>query len=138
MEKQISKLKKALGKTWMFNTINYEFTGIMADKDLTSCTLITNKKEFNFNSTTELDTFLNEILPTEDPDYLPAPSFKLSKPDMDSNDTLAQLKGIIVDNITKVQKNKGYIPQAQTISKQIQTLINLTNLEMNVHKMNKK
>jgi hypothetical protein len=41
---------------------------------------------------------------------------------------------ILKDNITKVQENKDYIPQAQAINNSINTLVNITKLRIGLLK----
>lgn len=41
-----------------------------------------------------------------------------------------ELKGILMENIKKVQENKEYIPQATSVQKSVQTIINLAKIEL--------
>jgi len=49
---------------------------------------------------------------------------------MGATNVSSQLKGMLLDNNSKVMENKDYIPQATTICNNVNSLINLTKLEL--------
>ena len=49
-------------------------------------------------------------------------------------DTLVSLRDTLIDNINKVKEDPAYIPQAKSISYNIQTIINLAKIELETRK----
>ena len=122
-------LEKMLGKSWMYNASVYHFQSFQNNGKLV---LQTDKKSMEFHNQAELRFFLKDCLPVQPP----PPKPEITAPDVESDNIMAQLKGFLMENIHHVRKDAAYIPQAQSISNQVNTLIKLTNLEINVHKLN--
>jgi hypothetical protein len=123
----IEKLRKMVNKSWMYNTKLYFFEDVR-ENSAGRVTLHTDRFNMNFDEEKELVKFLQEVLPVEDK---PAPATNPIQPAID-NDVARQLQQILMDNIERIQQSKHYIPQAMAISKQVNTLINLTNLELKI------
>lgn len=100
----------------------------------------------------DIDIFLNTFLPVDKPERaLPlqqasAPMPKVTAPKSEivsqrqivsdlaqevyRNSGIADLQTLIRENITKVQENKDFIPQATAIKDQVDTFINLTKTQI--------
>lgn len=131
MKKNLLSLDAMLGGPWQYQGAVYQF--LASKKEDETIVLVTNKKWFYFKSQFELDCFLADCRPVQDVE--PAPrnnSIELSLPDTSSDDVMARLKGVLMDNIAKVSDDKSYVPQAQMVSKTVQTLVNLTKLELQI------
>lgn len=116
-----------IGKSWIYNTKLYFFEDVR-ENSAGRVTLHTDRFNMNFDEEKELVKFLQEVLPVDDK---PARQSAAIKPAI-SNDVANHLQQVLMDNIERLQKDKDYIPQAMAISKQVNTLINLTNLEMKI------
>ncbi len=105
----------------------------------------------DFYSHSELNSWINTIKETDGPK--PAPKQEASLPARQTNsnavsvpdqeysfriggNVLSEAKEIVLDNIKKLQGEKGsdYIPQAQAINKEVHTIIDLAKTEIELVK----
>lgn len=120
--KPIDRLRKMQNKSWMYRTEVYLF-GTLEENADGSCDLYTNIRTFHFPDEPAMVRFLKETMPV---DNTPAPQ------EVVPDSVATQLQQVLLDNIERIQEDKEYIPQAMAISKQVNTLINLTNLEYKI------
>lgn len=122
-------LEEMLGKTWMVNTMQHRFMELQPG-EAGKIVLVTDRKRIEFRCQAEVKFFVKDALPV-DPSApaLPAPVV--------TNDVMAQLKGVLMENIERVRNDKTYIPQAQSIAKQVNTLVQLSQLELELRRVMK-
>lgn len=113
-----------IGNSYMYKTKLYFFEDVK-EYGAGQVVLHTDRSKFEFNDEGEVVKFLQEALPVDNKPAKQRPSIQ---PAM-SNDVANQLQQVLMDNIERIQNDKDYIPQAMAISKQVNTLISLTNLE---------
>lgn len=126
MKEVANKLRNMIGKTWVYKAQTLLFQGIeIVNKD--EIKLYTSDKEIVLTNPSMAHFFIEDCKPGEN---LPEKSKEQEKND----EVMASLKGVLMENINNIRRDPAYIPQAQAISKQVQTLINLTTLEININK----
>jgi len=134
MSTNVLTIDNMIGQSFKYRGQIHKFLSHKTEDDVTI--IVTDKKWFEFQSRDELGFFVSECNRVEEvisaEELKGKDRFDLSVPDAKSNDVMAQLKGILMENIKQVRDDKSYIPQAQNISKNVQTLINLTKLELQV------
>jgi len=54
------------------------------------------------------------------------------------SDTLAQLRDVLLDNISKVQKDKDFVPQAREINNSVKEVCNLAKIDIEYIKLSNK
>lgn len=116
-----------MNKYWMYRTRTYKF--LYSSKTDNRTTIVTDKKMFNFEDNTELQVFLAQCLECDNPNVEIVPATQATDADAD---IMAKLKGTLVDNIERISKDRNFAYQANSISKQIKTLIELKKLELEV------
>lgn len=124
MKQATNKLREMMGRTWYYKGEELLFQGIELHGE--DVKLLTSGRELTFTNPAMIYFFMEDCKPCEN---LPAPV------EEKQDEVMSELKGILMENIKNLKKDPSYIPQAQAISKQVQTLINLSNLEINVRKM---
>jgi hypothetical protein len=124
-------LTKVIGKTIMYNTYNYKIIGFMLVDE--KVVVATDTKDIIFPQE-EAAQYINEFLPVEDEKMQEKQALQI----MPDKKQVADLKGIILQNIKNVQKDKAYVPQANAINKSINTMISMANLELAYYKTMKK
>jgi len=130
MKKNLLSPDQMVGGTWKYQGIAYRFQNYKTEGEQTI--LVTDRKWFEFETPFELECFLADCRP--DDSNLPErkSTTDLALPDSTSDEVMAKLKGILMDNIEKVNQDKSFVIQAQTVSKNVQTLINLSKLELEI------
>jgi len=119
------KLQGLLNKPWKYGMRVVVITGYDVSEERQRVFIHTNEKENHFDRPFDsIGDFVKQLVPAEK---------KETQSDimvMSATNVSTQLKGILLDNIQKVQENKEYIPQATTICNNVNSLINLTKLEL--------
>lgn len=123
--KALRKLTAMLGKQWIYHGKNVTLKDV--DITDTGITIETDGKEIKLKSS-EIGAFIDECLPVEQK------GLTLITPQQTNH--LTALKDILMDNITKCQKDPAYIKQATVINNNVNTLINMVSLELKVRKSN--
>ncbi len=123
----VEKLREMVGKSFLYNTREHKIRGF-ALKD-GKAFIYTDKTTIKGEATKE---FLNEFLPIEE-DF-EEHSLQL----LPDRNQMMNLKEILLDNIKKVKEDKSYIPQANSINKNINTLLNMAKLELEYYRTLKK
>lgn len=127
MNQAKDNLRKMAGKIWLHKGRHLFFEGIEVIDDKVK--LLTDSGDITFTNSSMIHFFIEDCKPVA---LAPAPEVPSPDP------VMAELKGVLLENIKKLREDSRYIPQAQAISKQVQTLINLRNLEINVKKISER
>lgn len=131
MQQQIEKqLQGMLNKTYKYGLRIITLTGYEINEEKQRVYLHTNEKERHYDRPFDgIFGFLKEL---EETDLSPVvrsdnvPEVLMST----AKDLGGQLKGVLMDTIEKVQADKGYIAQATVVNNSINSLINLTKLQL--------
>lgn len=124
--KYVFELGKMIGKQWMYNTVVYHFRDVSMDEDSGyPVHIYTDKKTLELVNEHALELFISDCMEVEQEQKA-----VVKVEDQQSLQIMTSLQTVIMENIDKVREDSGYIPQAQAISKQVQTLINLTNAQL--------
>ncbi|MCB0258902.1 MAG: hypothetical protein KDE62_04155 [Calditrichaeota bacterium] len=115
------KLEKMQGKTFMHNGRYYTVLSWQVKDEKLTVATDNGWLEFELS---QADKALAEFLPVH------ANNRQMAIVVMPKNGELQNLKNVILDNIQKVQKDKDYVKQADSINKSISTLINMAKLEI--------
>ena len=124
----IEKLQNMVGKNYLYHTYEYKMLGFSIEDS--EIRIFTDKRTIKGKATKE---FLNEFLPIEE-----EPEQKGSLQLLPDKKQMMDLKEIILENIRKVKEDKSYIAQANSINKNINTLLNMAKLELEYFKAMKK
>ncbi len=124
METIREQLLTMIGQHYQYKGEFYFFRGLEMKGD--ELHLYTNTRPFGFTNRAIAGFFIQDCQLAEVLPATPAPN--------PNDEIMAELKGVIMENIRKVREDREYIPQAQAMAKQVQTLINLANLEFNMQK----
>ena len=126
--KQLDGMK---GRHFMYNTKTYHFLNYEIGTE--GITIVTDKKFFKNIDPDTIETMLKEFLPIETPalrqEVAPVPMQSIS------NGTIGKLKDILLDNIEKVKEDPNYIPQAQAVASNVDSIINLSRAEMEAYRL---
>lgn len=132
----INTLESIKGKTFQYGTGIYYILGYTIDDENERFVLQTNVTSFE-RPFEAIEDFLKF--------WKPATNIISLKTDTNADHQVAlfverenclinDLVTILKDNITKVQTNKDYIPQAQAINNNINTIVNIAKLQLTLHK----
>lgn len=124
------KLNTMVGKTFMYNTRHYKILSFRISPGENNVQIATDKKWFDFH-TNLIDAALKQFLPVAD--LMEVNSLQI----MPKKDEMNDLKTIILNNIKKVQKDKNYVGQANSINKSMNTLINMAKTEISLLKLSR-
>lgn len=134
MSRQLSKqLESMVGKTFQYGSkIHYviEFT---LDDVKEKFTLKTNMNVFErtFEAAKEFLSYWEETNTIGNSQDSKASALVVMEQE---NSLVDKLTNMLLDNITKVQADPKYIPQAQTVNNNVNSIINLTKLKLDVLK----
>lgn len=124
------------GKTFQYaNNIHY-IVDYKIDEENQKCTIKTNLSSFE-RSFESMDEFLKYWQPVSNITAFqsqPDQDLQLSTFIHEEDNLSARLIEILNDNITKVQNNKDYIPQAQAINNNINTIVNIAKMRIDFMK----
>jgi hypothetical protein len=126
MNTLLEKLDEMKHNTFMYNTKNYKILSYQFQNG--SVLIATDKKIFTFDRVQFEKEIIKDFLPVVDDDADMVLQLVPSKKEM------TNLKTVIMENIEKVREDKSYIPQAQSVNKSVNTLLNLVNTEIRVKK----
>ena len=136
MDKTIEKkLQSMLNKNWQYGMHVITFKGYDVNEEKERVYLHTNERDNHWDRPFDgVSDFLKQFKPVDAEGNRKQSDLML----MGSTDLTAQLKGILLDNIEKVKENRDYIPQATTINNNVNSLINLTKLQLDYVKTSQK
>lgn len=136
MSKNLLKLQEMMDQRWSYKGEILLFQASKKEGDKTI--LATDKRWIEFETPFILNCFLEDCRPADAAVVAKSVYTELTLPDPKSDEIMSKLKGVLIENIDKVRENKEYVPQAQMVSKTVQTLINLTKMELEVLKLRNK
>lgn len=122
-----TKLEKLIGQDIAYNQYVYHIKEV--EKQAESVVLYTDSKPIILHSDAQVQFFLDDIQPVQ----LPAKkngNQHPAQPQIIGADVLHQLRNVLIENIQRVKDDKDYIPQANAVAKQVNTLIQLTHMEI--------
>lgn len=119
-------LQKMVGHTYIYKARHHKILSFKQNGD--TVTVVTDKEWLEFESKT-INTELKKFLPADSGN---GTSLMVMK--TDKGNVLPDLAKIVMDNINQVRKDKSYIPQANSVTKSINSLINMAKLELQIKK----
>lgn len=130
------KLQSMLNKSYKYGMRIVTFTAFRFNEEKEKVYLSTNEKVDHWERPYDsVLTFLKEFAPAE------APAAQSTSSEIvvsNTSNIVDSLRGILLDNIKKVQENKEYIPQATAINNNVNSIINLSKLQMDALRMQEK
>jgi hypothetical protein len=136
-EKLLSTLESMKGKTFQYANQAHYITSYILDEEQEKCTIKTNLSTFD-RRFENMETFLQYWKPVDkDLTLYNEPELwkNFSNFIEQENDRSKRLINTLEDNITKVQQNKDYIPQAEAINKTVTTIIGIEKVRLSMLKM---
>jgi len=137
-DKLIKQVESMVGKSFMYMAKHLTVTGYKDDTTTNKITLQTTLRDYTI-AYSLADNYLKDFIPalnnavaTTEQSQTPAVAHQF----VVDNKTISTLKDIILNNIEAVQKNPGYIPQAQVVNENVKTLLQLTQTEIDIAKLN--
>jgi len=129
------KLQSMLNKPLKYGIRIITMTGYRFNEEKEKVYIHTNEKSDHWERPYDAAlTFLKEFAPGE-----PAPKNTSTEIIVSNTSNITEnLRNILLDNIDKVQKDKAYIPQATAINNNVNSIINLSKLQMDAIKMQEK
>lgn len=132
--KQLDELK---GKLISYKGIEQTLLNYKIEGD--DSMVVTDKQFFEFDTKAKLQWFIADCTLVQSSELVTTNDLELSKPDsQNDNNVMAQLKGVLMENITKVQKDPKYVPQAKTVVNSVAALTNLVKLELQIKREGRK
>ena len=112
-------------------------TSYSYSEDKSKVYIDTNEMDRHFERPVDtLPALLKELEPTTD-----AAERRSTNTDIAMSNTMSiaeELRNVLLDNITKVRANPAYIPQATAINNNVNSIINLSKLQMDAVKLQKR
>lgn len=146
----LDTLKELKGKTFHYAGKTYRLLDYSVNDHLQRVTITTDLRSFE-KSYDSIDEFLYMLV--QDFEQVPAakeerapekqsavvrvePAAETETVDVyqEHSNMAKDLITILRDNITKVQQDKSYIPQAQAVNNNVNSIINVTKLQLDVYK----
>ncbi len=110
-------------------------TGYICNDDKGRVYIHTDERDNHFDRTYDaVPTLLKEFTPAT----VIAKSDQMEVVVNNTNNMVDTLKDLLMDNITKVKNDPGYIAQAKEINKNVNSILNLTRLQMEAVNMQNK
>lgn len=130
------KLQSMLNRPYKYSLRIVTITGYDINEEKGRVYIHTNEKERHWDRPFDaVLTFLREFAPSD------APAAKDSSTMVAVNNTsniVESLRQTLLENIELVKKDIGYIPQATAINNSVNSIINLSKLQMDAIKMHHK
>jgi hypothetical protein len=142
----LETLKEMKGKSFVYGETLHQLIDYSIDDVREKVTIKTDKKLFdrNYDSVAEFLTYFKLVVEAETIDE----SNQVERSIVTTNNQIVQssavyeehaalakdLIGILKENINKVRTDKNYIPQAQAINNNVNSIINVTKLQLDVYK----
>jgi len=127
--KLAATLRDLVGKTIMYNTVNYKIKDWQAKDGIV--TIVADPRWIELVETSAYAKIRKEFLPVND-----SPVFELSI--LPKNGAATELKKILLENIIKVQQDPKFIGQAKAVNQCVTNVINLARLELEYFKAKRK
>lgn len=132
----LETLKEMKGKTFMYGKHTLTLLNYSIDEAREKVHIKTDKKDYekSYDSVSEFLTYWEPVVEAEQEEE-EAQDNGLALTVYEEQTNLAKdLISILKENITKVQKDKNYIPQAQAINANVNSIISVTRLQLDVHR----
>jgi hypothetical protein len=129
-------LEKMKGRTFAYSNKQYLVKDYVINQQKNRISLTTDKRTFekDLESALEFLSYFREVEEMPE-DLAPAIADRLPVTFKSEEITLVDsLTKVLMDNITKVQDDPKYIPQATSINNNVNSIINLTKLKLDVYK----
>lgn len=124
-----------IGKTWM-NKETEEVYRFMAKTQIDDVVKIATDKEWFEVSYYDLSVFMQKFKEVPDTSVTIIEPSKQQKQQLMSKslgeDVITKLRDVLLDNINKVKTDPAYIPQAKTISDNVNSLVALAKAEIDL------
>lgn len=121
-------LEKMIGKQFSYNGNAHRFFRFKCDE--TEFFITTDKSDLNVDNE-DAEKFFANCLPIAEDFHLPTTVKAQTAVQQNSS----KLSGIIFDNIEKLNKDAGFIPQAQAINEQLKSMVDLGKAEIEMMKL---
>lgn len=134
--KLLETLESMKGKTFLYASNLHCIIDFNIDDEKERCTVKTNLSSYD-RPFEAMDEFLKYWLPVNNLPVLQPGANQNNQLDVfiqQENDLSNKLIDTLNDNIEKVQNNKNYIPQAQAINNNINTIVNIAKMRLDIAK----
>jgi hypothetical protein len=120
------------GSWFLYGNQQHYIKNYSMNEDAEKFTLTTDKKTFTRPYENVMEFLgLFEPVPEREPQLAVSNSKGLFLPEVTVNGAVVkELKDVLMDNIKKVQENKDYIPQAEAIKSNVDSVIQLAKAEI--------
>jgi hypothetical protein len=133
-----NKIKTALecmvNNRFMYAGQTHEIKNYIVDTDNEKCSIITNLGTYD-RKFENMTTFLSYWKPVK----LPIPAVENNNTNdhltvilAQENDLSNKLISILTENIEKIKQDKEYIPQAQAVNNNINTIVNIAKMRLTI------
>lgn len=124
--KETTKLERLVGRTFIYKQDHIKIKDFYPIPEEKKINVITDKKPILLDDS-DVPDFINKLLPVDEPTTVAVSVVN------ETQQTITSLKDILLDNIKKVQENKDYIAQANTINNSVNSLLNMVSLQMKIN-----
>ncbi|MFC6998041.1 hypothetical protein [Rufibacter roseus] len=125
--KGLEKIAQMVGKSYMYCKEVYAIKGFIPEER--GVRIKTDHKDI---------FLLEDDLPSRLQLFLPTDETRAEIQVMPQTNALGQIRGVLMETLEKVQKDKDYVPQASQINKTATALTNLMKTELEFLKLMKK
>lgn len=124
-------IESMLGGCFLYGNQQHYIKTYSVNPDTEKFSLITDKKTFTRPCENVMD-FLGQFEPIQERHIVPVSDNKgLFLPEITVNQSVVkELKDVLMDNIRKVKEDKSYIPQAEAIKANVDSVISLAKTEI--------
>lgn len=126
-KKTLDRLEAIKGKTFMYNTRQMKILDYKVNGEKVQIVTDNGWQEPSYD---KIDAFLDNLLPVQE-----GTGLMIIQQAQVTSSSINELKGILMDNIKKVQESKDYIPQAQEINSNVKSIIEVAKAEIEVLKI---
>ncbi len=135
IDKIKSKLSELLNVNVKFGISEFQIVDYKYDNGEMIIEVSDRDTPFIYNSVNSCLDFINDLIPIKSLSLNQVTSKIEKRNDIAYDNIATMLKEIILDNITKLKTDSKFIPQANAINSQMQSLINLKKLEIEDKKL---
>jgi hypothetical protein len=137
-QKKIEELEQMLGKAYMYKSKIHNFLHYRVEGE--KITIATKEQWFDFEAGDELYNFLRQCKEWKDeqavvPAAAPTDSLGLAKANTKSNNQLAALRGILLEDIERLRTDPAYVPVAKQTVNNINAILHTVKIEIQLRKM---
>ena len=141
----LDTLRQMKGKSFVYANKTFQILDYSIDDHRSRVTIKTDKRVFE-RTYDEADEFLTYFSPVTEAEVIETETVDkgavtVTTSDVQANEVVEEHKSltkelidVLRDNIAKVKKDKNYIAQAQAINNNVNSIINVTKLQLDVYK----